>query len=118
MYWLDPIGIERDTVLSRTLTTDLASALGAVPGLRVVPPIDPLAFLPADSTRGPSTMRITGTVQREGERIRVNLRLSRVANDSTLWTGRFDGVRSGLLALEDDIAAAAGDGVRRQIPAK
>jgi eukaryotic-like serine/threonine-protein kinase len=115
MYWLEPIGTERDTLLNHTITTDLANALGSIEGLRVIPPIDALALLPADSTRGPATLRMTGTVQREGDRVRVNLRLSRIANDSTVWTGRFDGRRTDLLTLEDDIAAGASEGMRRQL---
>ena len=115
MYWLEPLGVEQDTILNRTITTDLANALGAIEELRVIPPIDPLALFPADSSRGPSTMRMTGTVQREGDRVRVNLRLSKIANDSTLWTGRYDGLRTDLLTLEDDIAAGAAEGMRRQL---
>jgi serine/threonine-protein kinase len=115
MYWLETIGLEQDTLLSHTLTADLSNALAAVQGLRVIPPVDPLALLPADSTRGLAAMRLTGTVQREGTRVRVNLRLSRIANDSTLWVGRYDGVRTDLLTLQDDIAAGAADGVRRQL---
>jgi serine/threonine-protein kinase len=118
LYWLDPIGVERDSVLGRAIMTDLANALTAVPGVRIIPPIDPLALLPADSTRALSTMRMTGTIQREGDRVRVNLRLSRIVSDSTLWSGRFDGQRTNLLTLEDDIAAGAAEGVRRQIPAR
>jgi hypothetical protein len=118
MYWLETLGAERDTILSRTLTTDLSNALGAIPGLRLIPPVDPLALLPADSTRGLAAMRMTGTVQREGDRVRVNLRLSRISNDSTLWVGRYDGVRTDLLTLEDDIAAGAADGIRRQLGGK
>jgi TolB-like protein len=115
MYWLETIGLERDTVLSRTVTTDLSSALRAIPGLQLIPPVDPLALLPADSTRNPAAMRLTGTVQREGARVRVNLRLSRIANDSTLWSGRYDGVSTELLTLQDNIAAAAAEGVRSQL---
>jgi serine/threonine-protein kinase len=118
MYWLETIGTERDTVLSRTITTDLSNALASVAGLRLTPPVDPLALLPADSTRGPSAMRLAGTVQREGDRVRVNLRLSKIINDSTLWTGRFDGLRTDLLGLEDSVAAGATDGVRRQLISK
>jgi serine/threonine-protein kinase len=118
MYWLETLGAERDTLLSRTLTTDLSNALAGIPELRLIPPVDPLALLPADSSRGPAAMRMTGTVQREGDRVRVNLRLSRIANDSTLWVGRYDGVRTDLLTLEDDIAAGAADGVRRQFGGK
>ena len=113
MYWLETIGTEQDTVISRTITTDLSNALAGIEGLTLVPPVDPLALLPADSTRGPATMRMAGTVQREGDRLRVNLRLSRIATDSTLWTGRYDGRRTDLLTLEDSIATAATDGVKR-----
>jgi serine/threonine-protein kinase len=113
MYWLETLGAESDTVLSRTITTDLSNALAGIQGLRLIPPIDPLALLPADSTRGVAAMRMSGTVQREGERVRVNLRLSRISNDSTLWVGRYDGIRTDLLTLEDDIAAGAADGVRK-----
>ena len=63
-------------------------------------------------------MRLSGTIQREGDRVRVNLRLSRVATDSTLWTGRYHGKRTDLLTLEDDIAAGASEGVRRQLVAR
>ena len=115
LYWLQPIGTEHDTVLTRTITTDLLNAISSVPGLQVAAPIDPDAFVPADGTRTPVSLRMAGTVQREGDRVRVNLRLSRIANDSTLWTGRFDGRRTDLLTLEDDIAAAAAEGLRRAI---
>jgi serine/threonine-protein kinase len=115
MYWLESIGLEKDTVLSHTLTTDLSSALRAVPEVNLLPPVDPFAFLPPDSSRGLAAMRLTGTVQREGNRVRVNLRLSRISNDSTLWVGRYDGVRTELLALQDDIAAGVADGVRSQL---
>jgi serine/threonine-protein kinase len=118
LYWFESIGSERDSVLSRTITTDLSNALSGIAGLRVIPPVDPLALLPADSSRGPSTMRMTGTIQREGDRLRVNLRLSRIATDSTLWTGRYDGKRTDLLTLEDDVAAGASVGVRRQLVAR
>ena len=115
MFWLESLGSERDTVLARTITTDLSNALASIDGLRLIPPVDPLALLPADSTRGTAAMRLSGTVQREGDRVRVNLRLSRIANDSTLWVGRYDGIRTDLLTLEDDIAAGASDGVRKQL---
>ena len=115
IYWLETLGTENDTVLARTITTDLSNALAAIQGLGIIPPVDPLALLPADSARGPGTMRLTGTVQREGDRVRVNLRLSRIANDSTLWVGRYNGVRTDLLTLEDDLAAGAADGIRSQL---
>jgi serine/threonine-protein kinase len=113
MTWLEPIGLQRDSAVSHVLTTDLAYALAAVREVRVAQSVDAFALVPADSTRGPSAMRVTGTVQREGDRVRVNLRVSRIASDSTLWTGRFEGKSSDLLALEDEIATATTEEVRR-----
>jgi eukaryotic-like serine/threonine-protein kinase len=115
MFWIESIGDTRDSALARTLTSDLSNALGGIQGLRLMAPVDPLALVPADTSRQSPVMRMTGTVQRENDRVRVNLRLSKIANDSTLWTGRFDGRRTDLLALEDDIATAAIEGVRKQI---
>jgi eukaryotic-like serine/threonine-protein kinase len=116
MYWLESLGTESDTVLTRTITRDLSSALSGLGGARVLPPVDAGALILADTGRAAPTMRFSGTVQREGDRVRVNLRLSKIANDSTLWSGRFDGKRSDMLTLEDDIAGGATEALRRQLP--
>jgi hypothetical protein len=116
MLPLQTLGDAADSTLAHAVTADLSNALGGVDGLRLVPAPDPLILVPLDTTRPMPWMRMAGTVQREGDLMRVNLRLSQISNDSTLWTGRFDGKRSGLLALENDIAAGASDGVRRQLP--
>jgi serine/threonine-protein kinase len=114
MTYFEALGTEADSALTRTLTTDLTNALAGVQGLRVISPTDPQALPPVDSVGAP-TMRITATVQREGDRVRVNLRLFRIAGDSTIWAGRFDGKRTDLLTLEDDIAQAATENLRKAI---
>jgi serine/threonine-protein kinase len=114
MTYFEALGTETDSALTRTLTTDLTNALAGVQGLRVLSPTDPQALPPVDSVGAPG-LRMTATVQREGDRVRVNLRLSRIAGDSTIWAGRFDGKRTDLLTLEDDIAAAATENLRKAI---
>jgi hypothetical protein len=87
-----------------------------VDGLHLViggPPLPGSTVDPLTGT-GPS-MLLTGTVQRSGERIRVNPRLAAVRNDSTLWSGRFDGKASDLLTLEDEIAFGTISAIKKQI---
>jgi eukaryotic-like serine/threonine-protein kinase len=116
MGWLEPLGTARpDSLLARTITSDLANALGAVDGLRVTSAPDPLAVVTPDSGRAIAGMRLSGTVQHEGDRVRVNLRLASAKSDSTLWVGRFDGQRADLLALEDEIASGATVGLKKQL---
>jgi serine/threonine protein kinase len=114
MSWLQPLSGPGDSTLARTITTDLSNALSSVEGLRLLAPLDP-GTLGIDTSRASVGMRMSGTVQREGERVRVNLRLAAARTDSTLWTGRFDGKSTDLLTLEDDIAAGAVAGLRRQL---
>jgi TolB-like protein len=114
MTWFEMLGTAPDSALIRTLTTDLTNAVAGVQGLRVISATDPQALPPVDSL-APPTMRLTATVQREGDRVRVNVRLLKIANDSTIWAGRFDGKRTDLLTLEDDIAAATTENIRKAI---
>jgi eukaryotic-like serine/threonine-protein kinase len=114
---LETVGaVVADTSVARAITSDLATALGNVDGLHLViggPPLPGLTVDPLTGT-GPS-MLLTGTVQRSGERIRVNLRLAAVRNDSTLWSGRFNGKASDLLTLEDEIAFGTISAIKKQI---
>jgi eukaryotic-like serine/threonine-protein kinase len=104
-------GQPADSNLARAINTDLAGALGNVDGLRVVA----VPFFSDTSGKSIGPMLLTGSVQRTGNRLRVNLRLSASVNDSTLWTGRFEGSATDLLALEDQIATGAIAGIRRQL---
>lgn len=47
---------------------------------------------------------LTGSVRTEAGRIRVTARLSEVATGFVIWSGTFDGERSGIFALQDQIA--------------
>jgi DNA-binding winged helix-turn-helix (wHTH) protein/TolB-like protein/Tfp pilus assembly protein PilF len=47
---------------------------------------------------------LEGSIQREGERLRVTVRLTNVRDRSTLWTGQFDEQFTGILDVQDAIS--------------
>jgi TolB-like protein len=68
------------------------------------------ARTPAEAARVlNATMLLEGTVQRAGTRLRVNVRLVNVGNDSTMWAGTFNGTTNDALTLQDStVRAVAG----------
>ena len=94
------------------ITSELATALSRVPGVRVSSQTTAAAVrqgvrTPADAARAlNATMLVEGTVQRAKERLRVSVRLVSVTNDSTVWAGTFDGSTNDVLALQDSTVKA------------
>jgi eukaryotic-like serine/threonine-protein kinase len=103
-------GAQVDSGLPHDVFADLAGALRTVNGLAVV-----------ENSTGPESAAagtaflLRGALQRSGGRVRVNLRLTPVNADSTIWSGRFEGKETDILALEDQIATATIDGVKKRI---
>jgi serine/threonine-protein kinase len=105
------------------ITSELASAISRVPGVRVSSQTTAAAVrqgvrTPADAARAlNATMLIEGTVQRANQRLRVSVRLVSVANDSTVWASTIDGTTNDALALQDTtvkaVSAAVAASVRR-----
>jgi eukaryotic-like serine/threonine-protein kinase len=63
--------------------------------------------LPAEVARALGvTLLVEGTVQREGERVRVTLRVIDAALESTVWSRTLDGRADAALALQDLAAAS------------
>jgi serine/threonine-protein kinase len=95
------------------ITSELATAISRVPGVRVSSQTTAAAI--RQSVRTPSeaaralnaTMLIEGTVQRANQRLRVSVRLVNVANDSTVWASTIDGSMNDALALQDSTVRAA-----------
>ena len=52
---------------------------------------------------------LEGTLQRDGDRTRVTLRLLNVANGAQLWSGNFDEAASDIFKLEDSISQQVGE---------
>jgi adenylate cyclase len=65
---------------------------------------------PAEAARALNvTYLIEGTVQRARDRLRVSVRLVSVGNDSTVWSGTFNGTTADALTLQDStVRAVAG----------
>jgi serine/threonine-protein kinase len=94
------------------ITSELATAISRVPGVRVSSQTTAAAVrqgvrTPADAARAlNATMLVEGTVQRARERLRVSVRLISVANDSTVWAATIDGSANDALALQDSTVRA------------
>jgi serine/threonine-protein kinase len=109
----------RARAVAEGLTSQLAGALARVPGLRVSPA--PVAGPAGDSSSAVApvaapivasvpvaagALLVRGTVQREGELLRVVLRVDDAVADSTLWSESFDRGADAVFALQDDAARA------------
>jgi TolB-like protein len=97
------------------ITSELATAIARVPGVRVTSQTTAAAVRqgaqsPAEAARTLNvTFLVEGTVQRARERLRVSVRLVSVGNDSTVWANTFDGTTNDALALQDStVRAVAG----------
>jgi serine/threonine-protein kinase len=110
---LSAVGDDRRTRdLAEGLTSEVLNAVAGVDGFRV----PSLSAARAASDSGSSlvalgrslnvTHVLEGTVQRERERVRVVIRMVRIANDSTIWAESFNGSADSTLALQGAIARA------------
>lgn len=121
---LQLIGIASDEAdLARGLAGEIISALARFRGLAVVSS-GALAHAVADVGDNAAIRRETGidllldgTIQRAGERVRVNLRLLDLrAGSQVVWTRRFDRPSDDILSLQDEIAAEAAAQIDAEIP--
>lgn len=71
--------------------------------------------LEQDSTETGRALRVDavleGSIQREGDRIRVTARLVRVSDQSPIWAAQFDEEATDLLAVQDRISEQVADSV-------
>ena len=88
-------GREHD-YLARGIASDLMTDLSRLPGLRLIGP----------SAGKPARARyvVSGTVQRDGAALRVNVRLGDARSGEQLWTQRFERPFGDLLAIQSEIS--------------
>jgi serine/threonine-protein kinase len=92
------------------VTEELISALGRVAGLRVASRTSSFAIQGRNVDLADVGRRLRvgaileGSVQREADQVRVNVRLVDVARDSVLWDGKYNGSLRNVLFLQDSIA--------------
>lgn len=105
-------GDTRDAALVDGLTEELIGVLARIEGLRVVARTSAFAFRGtsldvrgiADSLRVSNV--IEGSVQRNGDRLRVQVRLIDARDGSTRWAETYDRNLSDIFVVQSDIATA------------
>jgi serine/threonine-protein kinase len=90
------------------LTDELIATLSRIDGLRVPARTSVFQLRAADLRTIEERLRVTtaleGSVQKEGERLRITVQLIRLSDNSHLWSETYDSVGKGLFAIEDEIS--------------
>ena len=110
--------------LAEGITNELASALSRVRGVQVVSPTRAAALLTAG--RSPSdvgrelgvTRQLEGTVQREGNRLRVTARLVDVRDGTMTWSDMYERDVTDLLSVQDELTRVITGAIREAIGAQ
>jgi serine/threonine-protein kinase len=105
------LGTERaDSVLAQGLTSAFIDALSGMAGVRVASLTASRTAAggeapPAEIGRAlDASFLVEGTVQRQGDRVRVTVRLVRAGDGTVVWSQALDRTAGGdLLALQDDV---------------
>jgi adenylate cyclase len=58
---------------------------------------------------------LQGSVQRSGNRIRINAQLADATTNAQLWSDNFEGDQSDLFALQDQVTARIGNSIEREV---
>ena len=99
------------------LSEEIINALTKIPGLRVIARTSAFRF------RGEQDLRkvgealqvatvLEGSVRKSGNRLRITAQLIKVADDSHIWSERYDRELTDIFAIQDEIAAAIVDRLR------
>ena len=97
----ESLGAEQDQAyLARGISDDLMTDLSRLSGLRV---IRESATAAADSPSADARYRISGSVQRDAETLRVNVYLVDARTNEQVWAGRFERPFEDLFAVQDKI---------------
>ncbi len=105
------------------LAEEIINALTKVPGLRVIARTSAFAFrgkehdLRAIGERLKVGTILEGSVRRAGNRIRVTAQLINVADESHLWSERYDREMTDVFAIQDEISQAIADALKVKLAA-
>ena len=94
------------------ITADLITDLSKLEGLLVIAPGSVFAYQGSEARPGQVAMEldvdyvIVGSVQRLGDRLRINVQLIAASIEHALWGERYAGLMSDIFDVQDEIAAA------------
>jgi DNA-binding winged helix-turn-helix (wHTH) protein/TolB-like protein/Flp pilus assembly protein TadD len=100
----------RDEPLELGMADTLITKLGALSGVTVRPvtAVRQYTSLERDPVAAGRALRVEtvldGSIQRAGDRVRVTVRLTRVSDGVSLWTGTFDEKLADIFGLQDSIS--------------
>ena len=100
------------------LADEIINAVTKVPELRVIARTSAFAFRDKEQDLRTIGHRLRvgtilqGSVRRAGNRIRVTAQLIRVADESHLWSERYDREMTDIFAIQDDISQAIADALK------
>ncbi|HXK07643.1 MAG TPA: tetratricopeptide repeat protein [Verrucomicrobiae bacterium] len=97
--------------LARGISSDLMTDLSRLSGLRLISASGTTASGHAAST---ARYVVSGSVQRDGATLRVNVRLTDSRTNEQLWSQRFERPFGDLLAIQNDVSR----GLMAQLPGK
>ena len=104
-------GDARDEYLGVAMADALTTRLSAIRSVTVLPAVTVRRFAGADPVAAGRELGVrtvlAGDIAREGERIRLRVGLSRVADGASLWSERFDVLSSDIFVVQDQVASRA-----------
>ena len=90
-------------LIARAITSDLVTDLSKVSGLWVASGLEQPDQLPQGAAKTRARYVLSGTVQRDGERLRLQVHLADVEAGRQVWSQRFDRDAKDLFAVQDDL---------------
>ena len=112
---------EDDEYFSDGVTEDIISALGKIEGLRVTPRASAFRFK-GESTAVRQVAEklnvgcvLTGTIRRAGSRLRITVELIDAAEDTQMWSERYDRVLEDIFDIQDEISQAIVKQLKRKL---
>ncbi len=102
---------------SEGISEEILQVLARTDALKVIARASSFQFRGRDKVTGNvaaalgATHILDGSVRRGGDKVRITAGLIDCSDNSTIWSGRFDGDLSDVFALQDDIAIAVAQGL-------
>lgn len=106
---------EQEEFMNVGLTDALITKLGGVRGLIVRPTSSVLPFADAPTTAQTAGEKLgvenvlEGTIQKDGERLRVSVQLVRAVDGAVVWSNRFDENLQNVFKIQDSLSAQVAD---------
>jgi TolB-like protein len=110
-----------DDYLSDGIAEELINGLSKIDGLKVASQLASFRFRNKDldlkaigAALGVGSI-LSGSMQRAGNRIRINVRLDDIRAGTMLWSNRYDGEMDDLFELQDDVARQVVDALKVEL---